>query len=193
MCLHLNWKLLDMLGQAFGQLKKQRHASVMVKCVFADAVLCLFRNVGVCGRGPHCPASHLEADLPGPSKQGLWRQVCVRVGTPQMCGAARGLDGDLVRRRGFQPRGRVRRRTETPGVHRGVVKVLPTASLPVAFHRPVLDKTVTVRNSGTVTSTSIINAVDFPVRRRGYEVELCKCGSWQCGDCVSQIMVAREH
>lgn len=55
---------------SFGQLKKQSHASAMVKYVFADAVLCLFRNVGVCG-GAHCPASHLEADLPGPSKQGL--------------------------------------------------------------------------------------------------------------------------
>lgn len=59
--------------ESFGQLKKQSHASVMVKCVFADAVLCLFRNLGVLGGegGTHCPASHLEADLPGPSKQGL--------------------------------------------------------------------------------------------------------------------------
>lgn len=127
---------------SFGQLKKQSHASVMVKCVFAG--------------GAHCPASHLKADLPGPSKQGLWRQVCIRVGTPQMCGAACGLDGDLIRRRGLQPRGRVRWWTETPGVHWGVVKVLPAACLPVAFHRPVLDKTVTVRNSETVTSTLII-------------------------------------
>lgn len=91
-----------------------------------------------------------------------------------MCGAARGLDGDLVRRRGFQPRGRVRRWTKTPGVHWGVVKVLSAASLPVAFHRPVLDKTVTVRNSETVTWTLIIKPQETCTDN---EVKLCKCGS----------------
>lgn len=55
-----------------------------------------------------------------------------------MRGAACGLDGYLVRRRGFQPGRRVRRWTETPRVHGWVVKFLTTSVLPVALHCPAL-------------------------------------------------------
>lgn len=90
---------------------------------------------------PHRLASNFEAYLPRASKQWLRCQVCVRVGPPQVCGAARRLDGDLVRGRGLQPRGRVRRRTEAPCVHRGVVEILPVAARPMAFHCPALAET----------------------------------------------------
>lgn len=84
------------------------------------------------------PLSHLEADLPGLSEQGLRGQVGVRVRPPQVRGAARGLDGHLVRGRGFQPGWRVRRWAETPGVHGRVVEFFATSVLPVALHRPEL-------------------------------------------------------
>lgn len=87
-----------------------------------------------------CPllCSHLEADLPGLSEQGLRGQVGVRVRPPQVRGAACGLDGHLVRGRGFQPGWRVWRRTETPRVHGRVVEFFATSVLPVALHRPEL-------------------------------------------------------
>lgn len=83
-----------------------------------------------------------------------------------MCGAARGLDGHLVRGRGLQPRGRVRRRTETPRVHRGVVEILPATAMSVAFHRPALEETTeAVRHSDEPEKYE--EAVEFSLEGRG--------------------------
>lgn len=128
------------------------HASVTLIFFFcrysvkrSPSCACLeWRGRGCGGRGGGRPRRlllNLEADLSGVSKQRLRRQVRVRVGPSQVGGAARGLDGHLVWGRGLQPRGRVRRRTETPGVHRRVVEVLPAAAVPVPLHRPALQET----------------------------------------------------
>lgn len=76
-----------------------------------------------------------------------------------MCGAARRLDGDLVRGRGLQPRGRVRRRTETPCVHRGVVEILPATGRPVAFHCPALEKTTEVVRHSDESEKYVVDSV----------------------------------
>lgn len=124
-----HYKLLFMLGRA---LLGKEHASRMRRaCHTAPS-----QSWGhVAGRRP--PLSHLETDLPGLSKQGLCGQVCVRVRPPQVCGAARGLDGHLVRRRGLHPGWRVRCWTKTPGIHGWVVELVTTSVLPVALHCPV--------------------------------------------------------
>lgn len=117
----------------------------------------------VAGRCPSRLASNLEAYLSRASKQRLRRQVCVRVRPPQVCGTARGLDGNLIRGRGLQPRRRVRGWTEAPCIHWGVVEILP-ATCPMAFHCPALEETTkAVRHSDEPE----ISKQGNPVNREG--------------------------
>lgn len=111
------------------------------------------------------PPSHLKADFPGLSEQGLRGQVGVRVRPPQVRGAACGLDGHLVRGRGFQPGRRVWRWTETPRVHGRVVEFFATSILPVALHRPEL-RGERERNKNGVDARGVIVSVFFRLIRK---------------------------
>lgn len=84
--------------------------------------------------------SHLEADFSGLSKQRLCCQVGVWICTPQVCGAARGLDSNLIGRRRSQPGGRVRCWAKSTRVHGWIVKILHTSSVPLALHCPTPTK-----------------------------------------------------
>lgn len=95
----------------------------------------------------HSPGSHLKTDLPWLSKEGLCGKLCVWVRPPQMRRAACGLDGNLIRRRWFQPWLRVRSWTKSPRVHGWVVKFLTASLLPVAVHCPALKHTVIFNNN----------------------------------------------
>lgn len=111
--------------------------------VWVVSVTCLF----LWCKERHRPASHLKTDLSWLSKQGLWCQMCVWVRTPQVCRAARALDGNLIGRWGSKPRRRVRCWTKTTRVHRRVVEFFTASTIPVTFHCPTCEKTVAVRKN----------------------------------------------
>lgn len=148
--LHRNYRNLreNMLGHT-GQHQEEacfKSLLLLLSRSKSPSLVPVYLLVCCTGGHPHCPTSQLKADLSRLSKQGLCCQVCVWVCTPQMCRAACGLDGDLIGRRGFQPRRRVRGWTKTTMVHGRVVEFLTTSTVPVAFHCPTLEKNSDSKN-----------------------------------------------
>lgn len=105
--------------------------------------------------------SHLKADFSGLSEQGLCCQVGVWVRTPQVCRAARGLNGNLIGGRRSQPWRRVRCWAKSTRVHGWIVKVFNTSNVPLTLHCPTPTRTTTCERTILKQTDTVLSSASY--------------------------------